>query len=362
MDYFTHWHILIIDDKPEDRAAFKEMLLASSCRTCQFTEAELGSVGLQMILNNQVPSVSGTVPPFDCVLVNYHLPDLSALQFLNILCDSSGNPPCPVVVTTEWDGLYPKEGSKLLEAGAQDYIGKSWVTPPSLSRTIENSIDLCNLKQSHATALQAQAHSEERYRTLFNSIDEGFCIIEMMFDAQDQPENFRYLEVNQSFQKQAGLKDATGKTVSQLIPEIEKSWIQAYGEVAQTGKPIRLIDYVQQNSQWFDVNAFRFGDPRKRQVGIIVNDITDRKAMEIQIHDAVAIADDAKRAKSEFLSNMSHELRTPLNAILGFAQLIEGGVPPLTEIQKNNLQHIVDGGWCLLELINEAIGPESIPG
>jgi signal transduction histidine kinase len=52
---------------------------------------------------------------------------------------------------------------------------------------------------------------------------------------------------------------------------------------------------------------------------------------------------------------MTHELRTPLNSILGFAQLIDGGVSPLTETQKSSLKHIVSGGWYLLELINEVL-------
>lgn len=350
----THWNILIIDSNPDDRAAFMQMLSAGSGRTCHFTEAELGSAGLQMI-HNEAQSGSGAITLFDCVLLDFHLPDLSAVQWLTTLRGTSDIPPCPVVVMTNWDGVDANEGLNLLQAGAQDYIGKSWTSPPSLCRAIENSIDRFKVHQSHIKARQALTHSEERYRTLFNSIDEGFCIIEMMFDAQDQPVNFRYLEVNQSFQKQTGLADVTGKTVLQLIPELEFSWLQAYGGVAQTGNPIRRIDYVQQQNQWFDVYAFRFGDPSKRQVGILFNDITERKVMENRMQEAVAVATAANLAKSDFLSRMSHELRTPLNAILGFAQLIEAGAPPLTQNQKNNLKQILDGGWYLLELVNEVL-------
>jgi PAS domain S-box-containing protein len=351
----THWHILIIDAKSDDRTAFRKMLEASSGRACRFTEAELGSVGLQMILNESAQSVTGTVPPFDCVLLEYHLPDLSASQFLTTLRGASNLPPCPVVVITNWDGLDANEGSDLLQAGAQDYIGKSWTTAPSLCHTVENSINRFKLQQSQAQASQALTHSQERYRTLFNSIDEGFCLIEMMFDAHDQPENFRYLEVNQAFQKQTGFTDAVGKTIRQFVPDVEQRWLQAYGKVAQTGKPIRLTDHVLQQNQWFDVYAFRFGDPNSRQVGILFNDITERKVMENKMHDAVAVAEAASQAKSDFLARMTHELRTPLNSILGFAQLIEGGVSPLTEIQKSNLKHIVGGGWYLLELVNEVL-------
>jgi CheY-like chemotaxis protein len=69
----------------------------------------------------------------------------------------------------------------------------------------------------------------------------------------------------------------------------------------------------------------------------------------------MAVADKANRAKTDFLSGMSHELRTPLNAILGFAQLMETGTPPPTPSQKRNLEQILNGGWYLLELINEIL-------
>jgi signal transduction histidine kinase/ActR/RegA family two-component response regulator len=80
-----------------------------------------------------------------------------------------------------------------------------------------------------------------------------------------------------------------------------------------------------------------------------------RRQVELELNDAVAVADQANLAKSEFLSNMSHELRTPLNAILGFAQLIDGGVPTPTPSQKRSLDQIQKAGWYLLTLINEIL-------
>jgi PAS domain S-box-containing protein len=80
-----------------------------------------------------------------------------------------------------------------------------------------------------------------------------------------------------------------------------------------------------------------------------------RKQVELELHSAVATADQANLAKSDFLSSMSHELRTPLNAILGFAQLIDGGVPAPTLPQKRSLDQIMKAGWYLLDLINEIL-------
>jgi PAS domain S-box-containing protein len=355
MDHSTHWHILIIEDNPDDRADFRKMLITGSGRTCHFTEAELGDAGLQMILNNQAQCLAGKVAPFDCVLLDFQLPDLDATQLLTILCGASTMPPCPVVVMTGWDGVHASDGPKLLKAGAQDYIGKNWTTPPSLCRAIENSIDRFKLQQTHYQAALALAQSEERYRRLFNAIDEGYCIIEMLFDAQDQPVNYRYLTVNESFERQTGFTDAVGKTILQLIPDLEKSWLQAYGHVAQTGEPVRRDDYIRHMNRWFDVYAFRIGEPEQRQVGILFNNITERKAIEARLHEAVAAANTASRAKSDFLSCMSHELRTPLNAILGFSQLIQASTPPLSQRQEKCVSQIVKAGWYLLELVNDTL-------
>ena len=80
-----------------------------------------------------------------------------------------------------------------------------------------------------------------------------------------------------------------------------------------------------------------------------------RKRVERELNEAMAAADQASLAKSEFLSSMSHELRTPLNAILGFAQLIETGTPVPTLLQQRSVGQILKAGWYLLDLINEIL-------
>jgi signal transduction histidine kinase/AmiR/NasT family two-component response regulator len=88
---------------------------------------------------------------------------------------------------------------------------------------------------------------------------------------------------------------------------------------------------------------------------LIGTDNTVRKQVESELHVALAAAEKANRAKTDFLSSMSHELRTPLNAILGFAQLMESGLPHPTPSQQRSLDQILKAGWYLLELINEIL-------
>jgi PAS domain S-box-containing protein len=88
---------------------------------------------------------------------------------------------------------------------------------------------------------------------------------------------------------------------------------------------------------------------------LIGTDNSVRKQVELDLNKAMAIAEKANLAKSDFLSSMSHELRTPLSAILGFAQLMESGSPSPTPSQKRSIDQILKAGWYLLELINEIL-------
>ncbi|MFP4100991.1 PAS domain S-box protein [Coleofasciculus sp.] len=136
--------------------------------------------------------------------------------------------------------------------------------------------DISDRKQAEV----ALRRSEERYRTLFESIDEGFCVIKMLFDQQDRPLDYRFLEVNPMFEQQTGLKQAEGKTARQLIPNLEDYWFEIYGKVALTGEPVRFENGSEPMNRWFDVYAFRVGEPEQRNVAILFKDISDRKQAE----------------------------------------------------------------------------------
>jgi signal transduction histidine kinase/ActR/RegA family two-component response regulator len=91
------------------------------------------------------------------------------------------------------------------------------------------------------------------------------------------------------------------------------------------------------------------------EVIIALTDISVRRGVEARLQEAMAAADKANRAKTDFLSSMSHELRTPLNAILGFAQLMETATPAPSATQQRDIERILKAGWYLLELINEIL-------
>jgi len=122
--------------------------------------------------------------------------------------------------------------------------------------------------------------SKEHYLTLFNSIDEGFCTVEVIFDDNNNPIGYRFLEVNPAFENQTGLFEAQGKLMRDLAPDHEEHWFEIYGKIALTGKPMRFVNEAEALDRWYDVYAFKLGGDESREVAILFNDITKFKKSE----------------------------------------------------------------------------------
>ena len=120
----------------------------------------------------------------------------------------------------------------------------------------------------------------DKYRKIINSMDEGFCLLEIIRDESGECVDYRYLETNPVFETQTGLKNVRGKTISELVPSIESSWMEIYGNVAMTGESIRFEDYSEGLERWYDVNAFKIDAPSEQHVAVMFKDITERKEAE----------------------------------------------------------------------------------
>ncbi len=123
-------------------------------------------------------------------------------------------------------------------------------------------------------AAAAAAASEARYRTLFDTIDVGFCVIEVIFDAESRAVDYRFVEANPAFAQQTGLADAVGHTARELLPSLEAHWFETYGRVAATGEAVRFQNGSEPMGRWFDVYAFRVGPSGERRVAILFTDVT----------------------------------------------------------------------------------------
>jgi PAS domain S-box-containing protein len=141
----------------------------------------------------------------------------------------------------------------------------------------------------------ALRESEHRFRTLFESMEEGYCVIEVIFDAQNHPMDYRFLEINPAFEKQTGIKDAKGRLMREIAPDHEQHWFDIYGRIALSGETLRFENPAAALGRWYDVCAFRVGPAELRRVGIVFNDITDRRRQEQALREHETELRDAQR-------------------------------------------------------------------
>src|SRR5665647_148834 len=194
-----------------------------------------------------------------------------------------------------------------------------------------------NLEQLVVERTKKLEISEEKYRTLFDSIDEGFCIIEMVFDADEKPVDYRFLDLNSAFERQTGLHDVKGKMMRSLVPDHEAYWFEIYGKVALTAEPVRFTNEARTLNRWYDVYAFPVGEGKIRKVGILFNDISARKNLEKQLKDSERLA-----AIGATAGMVGHDIRNPLQAITGDLYLAktELATVPDSEEKKNTIESL----------------------
>ncbi|MBW4459107.1 MAG: PAS domain S-box protein [Nodosilinea sp. WJT8-NPBG4] len=141
-------------------------------------------------------------------------------------------------------------------------------------------------------AILALRDSEYRYRTLFESMDQGFCACEMLFDDSGRPVDYRFLEVNPAFETLTGLQGAIGKTARELVPDLEPFWVETYGRVVLTGEPHRFEHGAEAMGRWFDVNAFVVGEPQSHRFAILFTNISERRKAELERERFLAVGSD----------------------------------------------------------------------
>jgi PAS domain S-box-containing protein len=119
--------------------------------------------------------------------------------------------------------------------------------------------------------------TNDPFRLMFDSMSEGFCVIEMLFDEQGRPKDYRFIEVNPVFESLTGLENATGKRIREFAPNHEEYWFEILGKVAITGEPVEFQNEAKALSRWFEVKAYRVGGKDSRKLGVLFKDITKQK-------------------------------------------------------------------------------------
>ena len=142
-------------------------------------------------------------------------------------------------------------------------------------------------------------HSEERYRSLFSTMCEGFAVHEIICDEFGKPVDYRFLRPNPAFGELTGLsaESVIGKTVREVIPDIEDDWIDRYGRVALTGEPTNFQQYSSSFDRYYQVMAY---SPQPGQFATLFSDVTERKRSEERLN-YLAYYDDLTSLPNRFL-------------------------------------------------------------
>ena len=176
--------------------------------------------------------------------------------------------------------------------------------------------------------------TEEQSGLLISQMQLGLAVHEIICDKAGEPVDYRFISVNDSYEKMTGLRreNLIGKRVLEVLPKTEDYWVQSFGEVALTGRSKQFENYSVELDKYFRVTAYA---PQKKQFAVIVDDVTDKRKAALELEQAKELAETANKAKSQFLANMSHELRTPLNGLMGMIQLLQ-----TTELTKDQEEYI----------------------
>ncbi len=295
--------ILLIDDNADDRADVRRMLLRGSDRVYQFSEAERGELGIAMCRADPTP---------DCVILDFNMPDMDALELLDALRGDQPVTSCPVVVLT--GTADPEFARRVLRAGAQDYIGKGWMTHESMTRAVENAIERFSMQRDlHTREALLRAEVAERRRTEreLQMLADNTPDMLSRYDRQ-----LRHVFVNAAMARgtQRPREAHYGKTLRELdLPgHLVDLWEHAIG-LAFTRKLPQELDFeVVRDGAVRRLHTRMIPEPGPAGeiefVLAITADRTAQRAAEIVLQETA-------QRKDEFLATLAHELRNPLAPI-----------------------------------------------
>jgi signal transduction histidine kinase len=147
---------------------------------------------------------------------------------------------------------------------------------------------------------------DERYRTLFEAMDEGFCIIEFIDGPHGPLSDYVHIEANAAYTINAGIPDVVGQKVREMVGEEANDWVARYGGVLESGLPIRFERELEKTGRFLSLSAFRIEPPELNQVAVLFQDITGRRQAELalqQLNETLEVRVAAALAERKILAD-----------------------------------------------------------
>lgn len=165
---------------------------------------------------------------------------------------------------------------------------------------------------AHIERVRAEAElreSEDRYRTLFETMDEGFCIIEFIDGPNGPLGDYIHVEANAAYTANAGIPDIVGKRLREIVGDEAQSWADLYGQVLRTGQPIRFEKELEATGRWLELAAFRIEPASRNQVAVLFKDLTGKKQAEIALQTLNATLEERVEERTRELKEAHEALR-----------------------------------------------------
>jgi signal transduction histidine kinase/FixJ family two-component response regulator len=195
------------------------------------------------------------------------------------------------------------------------------------------------------SAQSALRESETRYRTLFNSIDEGFCIIEAIPAVDGKPGDYRYIAANPALKAQSGVTVNVGHdTIRGVLSTEAQSWIDVFDEILRTGEPVRGERGLVTQGRVLDLYSFRLEDETKRRIRVIFTDITARKRAEAELLRA-------NQDLEQFAYSASHDLQEPLRTVKIYGELLAQQLGDKLEGDTRDFLDFISSGATRMEML-----------
>jgi PAS domain S-box-containing protein len=322
--------VLIVDDSPTDRVVFRRHLTRGAHREYDVSEAETAAEAAAL-LAKELP---------DCVLVDFHLPEMDGLNFVRQIVEVHGNHTFGIVMLTSAAEI--SIAVKALQNGAHDYLEKNGADGFALRRAVENAMEKAGIQrqlesqrraladknaqlEEHVSQLEREATDRQRAEDALRSSETQLRLVTdhaSVLLAQVDREH-RYKFVNRAYAERYGreVKDVIGRHVTEIVGE--KAYLTALPELTAAFEGQRVefekeLPYEELGPRWIHVvyKAELGADGQVVGVVAVLTDLTERKRAEQELKVARDQALAASGAKDEFLARLSHELRTPLNPVL----------------------------------------------
>ena len=333
--------VLHIDDNLHDRMLIKDALLSIPDKF-EVVQAE-DEQSFITHLNNK---------DFDIVLSDFNILGFDGLEVIQLIKEKYPDMPV-IIVTGTGSEIIALEAMKM---GASDYVIKSVNHIRGLSHSIETVLQNRKIKNDRKKALVALKKSEEKYRKIFENVQDVFY--------QTNKDGI-ITEVSPSVFHASGFhrEEILGKPAAELYvnPADRTTLIEILSKHGEIWDFETRIKTKQGNVKYASLNAHLIYNKKGEPSGIegSLRDVTDRKLVEQELIAAKEKAEESDRLKTAFLHNISHEIRTPMNSIVGFAELInDPEIPAGQRMEFTDI--IVKSSNHLLSIITDIVSIATI--